>query len=126
MIARLTLFIVVMLTACSSVSDSAHRTSGPSPLYRYENTINLGNDLTMDKVTVEGFDDEGLREVTRLVVRVNQQSLTLRGGGAMYTPKVEEVNGQLVVSWMAIGETLTKVTLSYIGGVLKETARVSR
>ena len=96
------------LVSCTAVTPGG---SGGAPVYRYVNTLDFGNDNTLDQVTDTGYDDHQVREATRLVVTVGSASMTLRDpydgttGGAMYNPGVELMSdGALVVKWEQIGE----------------------
>jgi hypothetical protein len=79
--------------------------------YRYVNTLDFGNDNTLDPVTVTGRDERDQREATRLDVTIGSATLTLRDpydgstGGAMYNPAVSLAkDGALIVEWSRIGE----------------------
>ena len=58
--------------------------------YRYENTLDLRADNTLNRVSVLGYDDTNLGEATRLVISAGGAPLTLRNqidvNGAMYNP----------------------------------------
>lgn len=113
----LLLLLALGLTGC--VTTEPQTPAAPASgtvLYRYQNTLNVGNDLIMDQVSATGYDDISLGEVNRLVVKVNDASITLRsrytGGGAMYTPAVDlGKGGSLKVTWNEIGEEQTTVHL---------------
>ena len=115
-------FVAVLFAACSTPapSPSAAPASGAGAAgnvrYRYTNTLNLGNDLTMDQVSVIGYDEDGQGEANRLEVTVNSARLTLRSinqGNALYTPAVTTgPNGTLVVSWGEIDDGGCRVTIA--------------
>ena len=91
--------------------------SGPVVRYRYENTVDLRVDNTLNHVVVVGYDDSQMREATRLVVSAGGAPLTLRNrwdvGGAMYAPAVEFTkNGTLIVRWGVIGDGSEQVELA--------------
>jgi hypothetical protein len=97
-------------------------TANPAPVagavkYRYENTLDVRNDNTLDHVVATGYDERNLGEVTRLDVSAGGAALSLRNAsdtnGAMYTPSVELTKqGTLLVSWGEIGDAWCKVELS--------------
>src|SRR5690348_10248558 len=101
----------LLFAACSSPAPKPSPSSASAAgnvRYRYVNTLNLGNDLTMDEVSVLGYDEGNQNECTRLDVTVNKATLTLRSinqGNAMYTPSVETgPKGTLVVGWGEIDD----------------------
>jgi hypothetical protein len=114
--------LLALALACCATPKSS-QTQGVVR-YRYVNTLNVGNDLIMDQVQVTGYDDTNLGEANRLVVQVNQATITLRSvtgdGGAMYTPAVELAKGgSLRVSWGEIDDGQCDVLLELQGaGVL--------
>jgi hypothetical protein len=111
--------LAALLIASCATTDPASPSSasaGSNIRYRYTNTLNLGNDLTMDQVSVIGYDDHSVGESTRLDVTVNNASITLRSlndGNAMYTPSVEAgPEGTLVVGWGEIDDGGCRVRLA--------------
>lgn len=100
---------VLALVSCTTVTPGG---SGRGEVvYRYVNTLDFGNNNTLDQVAVTGYCDTGLREATRLDVTVGSAGMTLRdpydgsAGGAMYNPGVElTADGALAVNWEEIGD----------------------
>lgn len=85
--------------------------------YRYENTVDLRADNTLNHVLVIGYDDASMREVTRLVVFAGGAPLTLRNqmdvNGAMYAPSVALTKkGNLLVRWGAIDDQVEEAELA--------------
>lgn len=107
-----------IVASCSSPAPGPGPASGRGSVirYRYTNTLNLGNDLTMDEVSVTGYDDTNIGESTRLEVTVNKAALTLRSindGNAMYTPSVEAgPGGTLNVAWGEIDDGGCRVRIA--------------
>lgn len=93
------------------------QTVKPVVRYRYENTVDLRADNTLNHVLVIGYDDTNIREATRLVVSAGGAPLTLRNktdvNGAMYAPAVEVTKkGTLIIRWSAIDEVREEVELA--------------
>ena len=89
----------------------------PVVRYRYENTVDLRADNSLNHVLVIGYDDTNIREATRLVVSAGGAPLTLRNktdvNGAMYAPAVEVTKkGTLIIRWSAIDEVREEVELA--------------
>lgn len=106
---------IALLTVSCTTPAPVPSPSSSAVRYRYANTLNLGNDLTMDEVTVTGYDDENLGESTRLEVTVNKTALTLRSDttGGMFTPSVEAgPGGTLNVAWGEIDDGSCKVQIA--------------
>lgn len=85
--------------------------------YRYENTLDLRADNTLNHVLVIGYDDSNIREVTRLVVFAGGAPLSLRNqldvNGAMYAPSVELTKkGTLLIRWGAIDDQVEEAELA--------------
>ena len=85
--------------------------------YRYENTLDLRADNTLNHMLVLGYDDSNLGEATRLVVSAGGAPLTLRNqidvNGAMYNPSVELTKkGTLIVRWDVIDDCSETVELA--------------
>jgi hypothetical protein len=92
--------------SCASNSTTG---STAAVKYRYENTLDLRNDNTLNRVQVTGVDEKSLGEATRLDVFAGGIGLTLRNksdvGGAMYNPSVELTKqGTLLVKWGEIDD----------------------
>ena len=106
--------------AASLVSCAVHPPTPKSTeaiRYRYENTLDLRADNTLNHVLVLGYDDSNLGEATRLVVSAGGAPLTLRNqidvNGAMYNPSVELTKkGTLIVRWGVIGDCSETVELT--------------
>ena len=101
-----TLFLGALLASCAAPPQAA-----PHGVvrYRYENSLDLRRDNTLNHVVVVGYDDSNIREATRLVVSAGGAPLTLANqldvNGAMYAPAVELTkSGTLLVSWGAIDD----------------------
>lgn len=89
----------------------------PVVRYRYENTVDLRADNSLNHVLVIGYDDTNIREATRLVVSAGGAPLTLRNktdvNGAMYAPAVEVTKkGTLIIRWSAIDDVREEVELA--------------
>jgi hypothetical protein len=85
--------------------------------YRYENTLDLRRDNTLNHVVVVGYDDSNMGEATRLVVSAGGKPLTLQNrrdrNGAMYVPSVELTKkGTLAVRWGEIDDCYETVELA--------------
>ncbi len=98
------------IVSCAPVSPVPNSASG-MVVYRYVNTLDFGNNNSMDAIAVTGYDDRAQKEATRLDVSVGAATISLRDpydgtdGGAMYNPSVELTkDGALAVSWEQIGE----------------------
>ena len=111
-----TLSVVVL---CSLLGSCAPHSKGPKQVirYRYENTLDLRADNTLNHVVVLGYDDANLREATRLVVSAGGAPLTLRNqidvNGAMYNPSVELTKkGNLLVRWGVIDDCAEQAELA--------------
>jgi len=113
------------ITACADLSGG-----GGDVCYRYVNSLDFGKNNTLDPVAVTGHDEQGVKEATRLDVKIGEQTIALRDmyegkAGAMYHPRVELAgDGALVVSWSQIGETGCTVEIAAdAGGKLIERKR---
>ncbi|MDR3401333.1 MAG: hypothetical protein P4L99_02455 [Chthoniobacter sp.] len=107
----------VILIALLIAPAAAAPKSKPVVRYRYENTVDLRADNTLNHVVVVGYDDANLREATRLVVYAGGAPLTLRNqfdiNSAMYAPTVELTKkGNLLIRWGEIDEVSEEVELS--------------
>lgn len=87
-------------------------------VYQYQNTADVGHDNSLDKISVIGYDERGIKEASRLDVTVGDLLIRLRDpydgtpGGAMYNPSVSlKEDGTLVIRWEQIGETACSVEL---------------
>jgi hypothetical protein len=105
------LLLPFLLVSCAT----APRTSG-KVTYRYVNSLDFGNDNTLDAIAVTGYDEQNNGEATRLDVTIGDSHLTLRdpygdgnGGGYMYNPAVSlGSDGTLVITWSQIGEVFCR------------------
>ena len=100
------MFLSALLASCATPPSLAPL---ESVRYRYENSVDLRRDNTLNHVVVVGYDDSTIREATRLVVSAGGPPLTLKNeldvNGAMYAPAVTLTkSGTLIVSWGAIGD----------------------
>ena len=107
------LLLVALLVSCASHAP----TSKQVIRYRYENTVDLRADNTLNRVVVVGYDDANLGEATRLVVSAGGAPLTLRNqidvNGAMYHPSVELTKkGNLLIGWGVIDDCSEQVELA--------------
>lgn len=107
----------LVLVSCTAPAPGPSTASGGSNVrYRYTNTLNLGNDLTMDAVSVIGYDEGNIGESTRLEVTVNKATLTLRSlntGNPLYNPSVEAgPEGSLLVAWSEIDDGGCKIRIA--------------
>ncbi|MES2660397.1 MAG: hypothetical protein V4689_17365 [Verrucomicrobiota bacterium] len=126
---RIPLLLSLTLVSCGTVPSGGNG----KEVYRYVNTLDFGNDNTLDQVTVIGYDDNHMREATRLDVTVGSSKITLRdpydgtSGGAMYNPGVDLMtDGALVVKWAEIGEVHCRAEIiAGPGGKLVERKRVT-
>lgn len=105
----LNLLSSVALAVALTASAAAAPKTKPVIRYRYENTVDLRADNTLNHVVVVGYDDYNMREATRLVVDAGGKPLTLRNerdlNGAMYAPSVQlNKKGNLIVHWGVIDD----------------------
>jgi hypothetical protein len=112
LLASLSLFVV----SCASPGS---KPAAPSEAvkYRYENTLDLRNDNTLNHVVVKGYDEKSLGEATRLDVSAGGAMLSLRNksdaGGAMYNPSVELTKqGNLLIKWDEIDDGYGRAELA--------------
>ena len=85
--------------------------------YRYENTLDLRADNTLNRVQVIGYEDPVVHEATSLTVTAGGAPLTLRNqadvNGAMYNPSVALTKkGNLLIRWGVIDDGSETVELS--------------
>jgi len=111
------LLAFVLFIALPGTSLMAAPKLKPIVRYRYENTLDLRADNTLNHVVVIGYDDSNMREATRLVVHAGGAPLTLRNqydiNGAMYAPTVELTKkGNLLIRWSEIDEVSEEVELA--------------
>ncbi|HEX2749027.1 MAG TPA: hypothetical protein VHM91_13560 [Verrucomicrobiales bacterium] len=109
-------FLLVSCASTPSKPDAPAAAAG-AVKYRYENSLDLRNDNTLNHVVVTGYDEKSLGEATRLDVSAGGAVLSLRNksdvGGAMYNPKVElSKQGTLLVSWGEIDDAYGKAELA--------------
>ncbi len=109
----------LLFVSCAATPSqpSAPAAAAGAVKYRYENSLDLRNDNTLNHVTVTGYDEKSLGEATRLDVSAGGAVLSLRNksdaGGAMYNPKVElSKQGTLLVSWGEIDDGFGKAELA--------------
>ncbi|GAA5130278.1 hypothetical protein JIN84_04480 [Luteolibacter yonseiensis] len=109
------LVLPLLLVSCAAIPGG-----GGKVTYRYVNSLDFGNDNTLDAVTVTGYDEQNNGEATRLDLTVGGSRLTLRdpygdgnGGGYMYNPAVGlGSDGALVITWSRIGEVLCRAEIT--------------
>jgi len=111
--------ILSIIVLCSLLASCAPHSPAPKGAirYRYENTLDLRADNTLNRVSVVGYDDSNLGEATRLVVSAGGAPLTLRNqidvNGAMYHPAVELTKkGNLVIRWGVIDDCAEQVEVA--------------
>ena len=111
--------ILSLIVLCSLLVSCAPHSPAPKGAirYRYENTLDLRADNTLNRVSVVGYDDANLGEATRLVVSAGGAPLTLRNqidvNGAMYHPAVELTKkGNLLIRWGVIDDGAEQVELA--------------
>jgi len=114
------------IAACGNLSGGGDS----NVCYRYANSLDFGKNNALDAVTVTGRDDQGVKEATRLDVKIGEATITLRDmyegkPGAMYNPRVDlSADGALVVGWSQMGESDCTVEItSDAGGKLYERKR---
>ena len=106
-------FLGVILTSCAQQEPAQKRPVS----YRYENTLDLRADNTLNRVTVLGYEDPIVHEATSLTVNAGGAPLILRNqvdvNGAMYNPSVELTKkGNLVIRWGVIDDGSETVELA--------------
>lgn len=108
-----------LVAVCLLLASCASHPTGQKGIvrYRYENTLDLRADNTLNHVTVVGYDDSNLGEATRLVVSAGGASLILRNqvdvNGVMYNPAVELTKkGNLIIHWGVIDDCAEEVELA--------------
>jgi hypothetical protein len=111
--------LLPFIVLCSLLASCAQHSPTPKEIicYRYENSLDLRGDNTLNHVVVVGYDDAKLGEATRLVVSTGGAPLTLRNqidvNGAMYHPSVELTKkGNLLVRWGVIDDCAEQVELA--------------
>ena len=110
-------FVVLAASLVSCAVHSPAPKSTEAIRYRYENTLDLRVDNTLNHVLVLGYDDPNPGEATRLVVSAGGAPLTLRNqidvNGAMYNPSVELTKkGTLLIHWGVIDDGSETVELA--------------
>ena len=103
----------VLLASCASKQPAPKQ----PVCYRYENTLDLRADNTLNHVLVLGYKDPVVQEATSLAVSAGGAPLTLRNqvdmNGAMYNPSVELTKkGNLLIHWGVIGDGSETVELA--------------
>ena len=111
------LALAASLVSCAVHSPAPAPKSTEAIRYRYENTLDLRADNTLNHVLILGYDDSNPGEATRLVVSAGGAPLALRNQtdvhGAMYNPAVELTKkGTLIVRWDVIGDCSETVELA--------------
>ncbi len=109
--------LALLFAACAPHSPALHPASGRPVKYRYENSLDLRADNTLDHVLVLGYEDPIVHEATSLTVTAGGAPLTLRNqvdvNGAMYNPSVElSKKGTLLIHWDVIDEGSETVELA--------------
>lgn len=102
------------------VSCATTASTGGKVTYRYVNSLDFGNNNTLDPVTVTGYDEQNNGEATRLDISVGDARLTLRdpygesqSSGYMYNPAVAlGPDGALIITWSQMGETDCRAEIS--------------
>lgn len=110
-------FVFLSLVSCSTPPANPAPANAGAVKYRYENSLDVRGDNTLDHVVATGYDEKNLGEVTRLDVSAGGPAISLRNESdtnlAMYTPSVELTKqGTLLVSWGEMGDAWCKVELS--------------
>ncbi len=103
----------LLLTSCAP----QHPASKRKVAYRYENTLDLRADNTLNRVEVIGYEDEMVHEATSLIVSAGGVPLILHNqvdvNGAMYNPSVELTKkGNLMIRWGVIDDGSEAVELA--------------
>lgn len=109
------LLLPLLLVSCATTPGA-----GGKVTYRYVNSLDFGNNNTLDAVAVTGYDEQNNGEATRLDVTIGDAHLALRdpygdgnGGGYMYNPAVSlGSDGALVITWSRIGEVLCRAEVT--------------
>lgn len=94
-----------------------HPASKRPVAYRYENTLDLRADNTLNRVQVIGYEDPMVHEATSLIVSAGGVPLILHNqvdvNGAMYNPSVELTKkGNLIIRWGVIDDGSETVELA--------------
>lgn len=106
-----------VLASCAPQQPAPQASTARRVAYRYENTLDLRADNTLNHVQVLGYEDPVVHEATSLAVSAGGTPLTLRNqvdvNGAMYNPSVELTKrGNLVIHWGVIDDGSETVELA--------------
>ena len=108
------LVLAALLVSCASSPVSAPQ---GEVRYRYENSLDLRRDNTLNHVVVVGYDSSNMKETTSLVVSAGGAPITLKNmldpNGAMYAPSVDLTkDGNLSIRWGVIDDRSETVVLA--------------